>query len=81
VILTSVYKGMDTAVFEAIKSAKEGTFSSDPYVGTLENGGTGIAPFHEFDGTVSAEMKADLEKIKADIIAGTIKITSASQPK
>ena len=81
VILTSVYKGMDTAVFEAIKSAKEGTFSSDPYIGTLENGGTGIAPFHEFDGTVSAEMKADLEKIKADIIAGTIKITSASQPK
>ena len=81
VILTSVLKGMETAVFEAIKAAKDDTFSSDPFVGTLENGGTGIAPFHEFDGTVSAEMKADLDKIKADIISGTIKITSASQPK
>ncbi|WP_203566914.1 BMP family lipoprotein [Aestuariimicrobium ganziense] len=80
-ILTSVQKAMDVAVFDAIKAAQDGSFSSDPYVGTLENGGTTIAPFHEFDGAVSAETKSELEKIKADIIAGTIKIESASQPK
>lgn len=80
-LLTSVYKAMDVAVFNAIKSAKEGQFSNTPYVGTLKNDGTGLAPFHDFDSKVSAETKTELDKIKADIIAGTIKIESKSQPK
>ena len=80
-IMTSVQKGMDVAVFEAIKAALEGTFSSDPYVGTLENDGVSLAPFHDFEDKVSDELKSELEQIKADIISGTITITSPSQPK
>ncbi|MBK8447742.1 MAG: BMP family ABC transporter substrate-binding protein [Micropruina sp.] len=76
VIPTSVGKAMDVAVFEAIKAAKDGSFSNEPFVGTLENGGAYLAPFHEWDPKVSAETRAELDKIKADIIAGTIK-TSA----
>lgn len=79
-ILTSVYKGMDVAVFDAIKAAKDGTFSNQPFVGTLENEGTGLAPFHEFDSKVPAELKSELDTIKADIISGKIKIESKSQP-
>ena len=81
VIATSVYKGMDVSVFEAIKAAKDGTFSSDPYVGNLKNQGTGIAPFNQFDSKVPAELKDELNKVKQDIIDGKIKIESASQPK
>lgn len=81
VIPTSVYKGMDVAVFDAIKAAKDNSFSADPYIGTLKNEGTGIAPFHEFDGKVPAELKTELDKVKQDIIDGKIKIESASQPK
>lgn len=80
-IMTSVYKGMDVAVFDAIKAAKDGQFSNEPFVGTLANDGTGLSPFHEFDGKVSAEVKSELEKIRGDIESGTIKIDSASQPK
>lgn len=80
-ILSSVEKGMDVAVFEAIKAAMEGSFSSDPYVGTLENDGVSLAPFHDFEDKVSDELKSELEQIKADIISGTITITSPSQPK
>ena len=80
-IATSVYKGMDVAVYDAIKAAKDGTFSSDPYVGTLKNQGTGIAPFNQFDSKVPAELKDELNKVKQDIIDGKIKIESASQPK
>jgi basic membrane protein A len=75
-IMTSVYKGMDVAVFDAIKAAQDGSFSSDPFVGTLENEGTGLSPFHEFDGSVPAEMKTELDALKADIISGKIKIES-----
>ena len=80
VLVSSVVKGMDIAVFDAIKAAMDGSFSSEPFVGTLENGGTGLAEFHEFDDKVSAETKAELDKLKEDIIAGTIEITSEAQP-
>ena len=79
-IMSSVYKGMDVAVFDAIKAAKDGTFSSEPFVGTLENEGTGLAPFHDFDSKVPADLKTDLDTIKADIISGKITIESKSQP-
>ena len=80
-IISSVEKGMDVAVFEAIKASLEGSFSSDPYVGTLDNDGVSLAPFHDFESKVSDELKAELEQIKADIISGAITITSPSQPK
>lgn len=80
-ILTSVEKGMDVAVFEAIKAGKEGSFKADPYVGNLANKGTKLAPYHEFDSKISAETKAEVDKLSADIQAGKIKIESASQPK
>lgn len=81
VIQTSVYKGMDVSVFDAIKAAKDGSFSNKAYIGTLANGGTGISPFHDFEGKVPAELKTELEQVKKDIESGTIKIESAAQPK
>ena len=76
VIITSVEKSMDVAVFDAIKAAKDGNFSADPYVGTLENGGASLADFHDFDAKVSAETKTELAQIQADIIAGKIVVDS-----
>ena len=57
-----------------------GTFPTGNYIGTLANDGTGLAPFHDFDSKVPADLKAELDQVKADIIAGKIKITSPSQP-
>ena len=51
-IISSVNKAMDVAVLDAIKAAKDGSFSNDPFVGTLENEGTGLTPFHDFDSKV-----------------------------
>ncbi|MDW8067539.1 MAG: BMP family ABC transporter substrate-binding protein [Anaerolineae bacterium] len=72
VILTSVMKNMHVAVRDAIKMAVEGKFQGGTYVGTLKNGGVGIAPFHEFDDDVPASLKAELEEIAQGIINGTI---------
>jgi basic membrane protein A len=79
-IITSVFKAMDVAVLDAIKAAKDGTFANAAYVGTLENDGTGLAPFHDFDSKVPADLKAEIDKIKADILSGAIKIDSKAQP-
>ncbi|MFC0627330.1 BMP family lipoprotein [Kribbella deserti] len=81
VLITSVQKGMDVAVKDAIASAVENKFDNKQFIGTLENGGTGLAPFHEFDSKVPAELKSELDAIKADIISGKIKLQSKAQPK
>jgi len=74
-ILTSVEKKMDNATFDLIRSVVEGDFSGGLYVGTLANEGVGISPFHDFDAAVPAELKAELDAIRAAIIAGTISTT------
>jgi basic membrane protein A and related proteins len=81
VLVSSVYKGMDVAVKDAIKSAVDNSFTNTQYVGTLENSGTGLSPYHEFDSKVPAELKTEIDQVKADIIAGKIVVASKAQPK
>jgi basic membrane protein A len=80
VVLSTVEKGVDASVAAAIKDGQAGTFTNKPYIGTLENGGVLLAPFHDLDSQVSAETKSELDAIKADIISGKIVIASVNQP-
>ncbi|MBN1453321.1 MAG: BMP family ABC transporter substrate-binding protein [Anaerolineales bacterium] len=70
VILTSVLKNMDVAVFEAIKAAKDGTFKGGTYLGTLPNDGVGIAPV----AGASSELMSELDTIKAALIDGSLTV-------
>lgn len=69
VILTSVIKGMDVAVLTASKQVKDGTFKGGNYVGTLKDNGVSIPATT----VMSDELKAEVEQVKADIIADKIK--------
>ncbi|WP_307815692.1 BMP family lipoprotein [Myceligenerans indicum] len=79
-LLTSVVKGVDEAVRDVTVSAASGEFRNAPYVGTLENDGVGIAPFHDFAGKVPADLQQQLDDLAAQIIAGEIEVTSQSTP-
>jgi basic membrane protein A and related proteins len=82
VFLSSVVKGLATAVTGYAGDVATGKkLGGQSYIGTLANGGTGLAPFHEFDSKVPAALKSELDQIKADINSGKIQITSPSQPK
>lgn len=72
VYLTSIVKRMDATVFQVIEQVIDGMFGGGVIVGTLENGGVDLAPFHDFDGVVPAELVAELAEIRAGIIDGTI---------
>ncbi len=74
ITLTSVKKMMDVTTMAAIKSAMDGTFAGGVYNGTLKNNGVGLAEYHDLDATVPAELKAEVETLKAGIIDGSIKI-------
>lgn len=79
--LTSVIKEIDNAVLTATKEAVEGNYTSEPYVGTLENEGVSIAPYHDFEDQVPEELKAEIEQLRQQIIDGEITVESPSSPK
>lgn len=81
ILLTSIMKGMQVGVSEVVKASADGEFDNSPFVGTLDNGGVSIAPFHSFESKVDAGLQAELDAIKADIISGKVKVESPSSPK
>ncbi len=77
-VLTSVEKRMTQAVFDVIAELVGGAdFDATSYVGTLENDGTALSDFYEFDAQVSDEVKAKLAELTEKIISGEIDPTVA----
>ncbi len=80
IMLTSVMKKMGEAVLEIIGNHLDGSFTNDPYVGTLANGGVDIAPFHDLEATVGSTLAGEIEDLRAQIVSGAIVVESASAP-
>lgn len=81
IVLSSVLKNTGSAVGEIVKSSMDGTFTNTPFIGTLANGGVDIAPFHDLASSVSAELSAEIDQLRADIIDGIVVVTSESTPR
>ena len=61
-------------------AAGDDNFDADAYIGTLENDGVGLAPFHNFESKVPDTLQGELDDVKAGIIDGSIKVTSYLNP-
>jgi basic membrane protein A len=75
VLLTSVVKGVGTSVTATIQEVIDGTFSATNYLGTLENSGTFLAPYHDLESTVDAGLAAEVEQLGKDIISGKVAVS------
>ncbi|WP_346845068.1 BMP family ABC transporter substrate-binding protein [uncultured Rothia sp.] len=80
IILTSVQKKMKEAVESTIKDGIDNKFTNKKYIGTLQNDGVGLSPFHNFDDKVSADTKSELDTIKEKIISGKITVKTDGTP-
>ena len=69
--LTSVEKALTLTVADSILQTASDSFTPGNTRGFLSNDGVGLADFHNFDSFVSAETRAEVEQLRADIIAGT----------
>jgi basic membrane protein A and related proteins len=78
--LTSVNKGISTSVSTEVEAAAKNTFSGGTYVGTLKNGGVGLAPFHDFASKIPSKVSSALTTIKAGIESGQISVDPNSYP-
>jgi basic membrane protein A len=76
VVFTSILKNMKVSTYEAVLAAGNDQFDFEPYVGTLENDGVGIAPFHNFESKISDTLAGELEELEAGIIDGSVEVTS-----
>ena len=74
-VLTSMVKRVDLAVFEAFKTAKDGTWKSGVRNLGVAEGGVGYSLDQYNRGLITPEMERRLGQARADIIAGKIKVT------
>ncbi len=74
VILTSVMKRTDKAVFDNIVAYAAGSFQGgENYVGTLENLGVDLAPYHQFDDKVPQKMQEEINQVRNNILTGHLR--------
>jgi len=76
--ITSVEKGIVSAVKTAVVSAAKGSYKGGNYIGTLKNGGVVLAPFHMFTKKVPKKLKNQLKQVEKGIISGKIKTPTKS---
>jgi basic membrane protein A len=67
-LISSAMKLITPGVVELIKMAKEGNFQA----GGNYYGGAGLAPFHDFDSTIPADVKTKLDEIAKALIDGSL---------
>ena len=76
-VLTSMVKRVDNAVYDIVKTVKEGKFQGGFHVYGLETDGVGYAMDENNKELISPEILAEVETAKKKIINGEIKVTNA----
>jgi basic membrane protein A len=70
--LNSALKGVGASVAAAIKDQAAGKFNNTAYVGTLANGGTGLAGYHDLAAKVPGALQNAVRALGKAIAAGTV---------
>jgi len=73
-VLTSMVKRVDNAVYQTFKDAQSGQFTGGTQTLGLKEDGVGYAVDDNNRALLTPEMTAAVEKAKADIVAGTVKV-------
>ncbi|MGE5222715.1 MAG: BMP family lipoprotein [Omnitrophica WOR_2 bacterium] len=73
-LISSAMKNVDIAVYNYLKTVADGSVKAGISTGTLQNGGVGLAPFHDWDSKIPATLKAQIQKASAGIKDGSIVI-------
>ncbi|HEY2164240.1 MAG TPA: BMP family ABC transporter substrate-binding protein [Gemmatimonadaceae bacterium] len=75
-IVTSMVKGIDVAVYDMINRVKQGTFKGGVYTYGLAENGVGFVYDDHNRALIPDSVRAKVERLKGDIIAGRIVVPS-----
>jgi len=73
-LISSAMKNVDIAVYNYLKTVADGSVQAGISTGTLQNGGVGLAPFHDWDSKIPVDLKAQIQEASDGIRDGSIKI-------
>jgi basic membrane protein A len=71
-LITSAAKNMDVAAGDAVRAYADGNLEAGIQLATVENGGVGLAPYHDQDSNIPGECKAAVEEAQSGLAAGEI---------
>ena len=75
-ILTSMVKGVDAAVYEAVRRVRDGTFRGGIFEFGLKEQGVGYVYDERNRGLIPDSVRARVEELRADIISGKVQVPS-----
>ena len=75
-VLTSMVKGVDNAVYDAIRKVKDGTFTGGIYQYGLAEQGVGYIYDKNNEKLIPSDVHARIEQLRQDIVAGRIVVPS-----
>lgn len=73
-VVTSAEKRLTEAAFLTVKDVLEGSFEGGTVTLGINEGATGISPFHSFDSVIPQDVKDAIDKTVADMKAGKIDV-------
>jgi basic membrane protein A len=73
-LITSAMKNVDVAVADYLKTAADGSVKAGIVTANIQNGGVGLAPYHDWDSKISADVKAKVDEATKGLKDGSIKI-------
>jgi basic membrane protein A len=71
-LISSAMKNVDVAVYEYIKSITTKTNKAGAVTANIVNGGVGLAPFHDWDSKIPADVKAKIQEATDGLKSGSI---------
>ncbi len=75
-LISSAMKNVDVAVYEYLKSVAAKTDKAGVVTANIQNGGVGLAPFHDWDSKIPADVKAKIQEATDGLKNGSIQTGS-----
>lgn len=73
-LISSAQKNVDVAVYNYLRTVSDGSVRAGTITGNLQNGGVGLAPFHDWDSRIPTDLKAQIQQASEGIRNGSITI-------
>jgi basic membrane protein A len=71
-LLSSAAKNVDVAVYTYLKSVNEKSSKAGIFTANLQNGGIGLAPFHDWDSKIPQSVKDKIKTATEDLKSGKL---------